>query len=68
MSNSKWSRDIFDETTANGFSSASYKGEYEFWFHVLAQCKVILTNEVDLALRVQNTVYILILIILMSSH
>lgn len=49
MSNSKWSRDIFDETTANGFSSASYKGEYEFWFHVLAQCKVILTDEIDLA-------------------
>jgi predicted metal-dependent peptidase len=49
MKAKKWSRAIIDETIANGFSSPLYKGEYEFWFHVLAQCKVILTDDVDLA-------------------
>jgi len=44
-----FTREIIDITIANGFSNPLHKGEYEFWFHVLAQCKVILTDEVDLA-------------------
>ena len=38
-----------DETFANMFSSPAYREDYVFYAHILAQCKVIMTNEVPLA-------------------
>jgi len=59
MSND-WKRDMFEEAVANGFSNPLYKGEYEFYFHVLAQCKVSMTSDIELAgVNFQGTKYCL---------
>jgi len=51
MSNesNKWKRDIIDSTIANAFSNQKYSPQYEFYFHILAQCKVVLTDAIELA-------------------
>ena len=55
-----FTREIINETIANGFSSPTYKGEYEFYFHILAQCKVILADDIDIAgVNFQDTKYCL---------
>jgi len=55
-----FTREIIDITVANGFSNPLYKGEYEFYFHVLAQCKVSMTSDIELAgVNFQGTKYCL---------
>jgi predicted metal-dependent peptidase len=56
----KFTRNIIDETIANGFSNSKYKPQYEFYFHVLAQCKVVLTNDIEIAgVNFKGTTYYL---------
>ena len=42
-------RECIDSTFANMFSSPAYREDYVFYAHILAQCKVIMTSDVDLA-------------------
>ena len=57
-----FTRDIIDETIANGFSNKKYRAQYEFYFHILAQCKVIISTDIETAgVRFANTKYILMI-------
>ena len=42
-------RDLLDETFANMFSNISYQKDYVFYAHIIAQCKIVLSKEVDIA-------------------
>ena len=57
-----FTRDIIDETIANGFSNKKYRAQYEFYFHILAQCKVVISTDIETAgVRFANTKYILMI-------
>ena len=42
-------RDTLDKVIANGFSNKSFQKDYVFYMHILAQCKIILTEDIDVA-------------------
>jgi len=45
----KYDRNVLDTVIANGFSNKSFQKDYVFYMHILAQCRIILTEEVDIA-------------------
>ena len=49
INDTKFSREVIDETLVNGFSNIDYMGNYCFYFHILAQCKIVLTDKVNIA-------------------
>ena len=49
INDTRFSREVIDETLVNGFSNIDYMGNYCFYFHILAQCKIVLTDKVNIA-------------------
>ena len=47
--NSKLSREIFNETIANMFAPLTFGTKYLFYVHLIAQCKVEMSSEIDVA-------------------